>query len=192
MWASADQNRLQYIRENQKQLRAEVYSGLEDTVSTEDGDLNHIGRRVILPSSYVGGPRNMMQRYQDAMAVARHYRRVDLFITMTTNPNWEEITQELLPGQTAFDRPDLVARVFKLKKDALLEDIYRNDMFGKAVAYVYTVEFQKRGLPHVHILVFLDSQYTLSTTDAIEQNKCDLKDLQGRSLREITCTRKVI
>ncbi|EAU86521.2 transcriptional factor B3 [Coprinopsis cinerea okayama7 len=169
MWASADQNRLRFLRDHQKELRAELYSGLEDAIGTEDhSDLNQLGRRVVLPSSYIGGPRNMMQRYQDAMAVARHFRRVDLFITMTTNPQWEEITRELLPGQTAYDRPDLVARVFEMKKDALLEDIYKNGIFGNAVAYVYTIEFQKRGLPHVHILVFLDTPYKLSTVDAID------------------------
>jgi hypothetical protein len=32
---------------------------------------------------------------------------------MTANARWEEIERELLPGQTAYDRPDLVARVFE-------------------------------------------------------------------------------
>jgi hypothetical protein len=35
---------------------------------------------------------------------------------MTANPTWREIKDELNPGQTYADRPDLVARVFKLKK----------------------------------------------------------------------------
>ena len=39
----------------------------------------------------------------------------DLFLTFTCNPKWPEIVANLLPGQTASDRPDLVARVFKLK-----------------------------------------------------------------------------
>jgi hypothetical protein len=45
--------------------------------------------------------------------------------------------------------------VFHLKKTAIMEDIYKNGVFGHAVAYVYTIEFQKRGLPHIHILIFL-------------------------------------
>ena len=39
-----------------------------------------------------------------------YFRNVDLFITMTTNPQWEEIVAELLHGQTAYYRPDLVTR----------------------------------------------------------------------------------
>jgi hypothetical protein len=50
------------------------------------------------------------------MAICREYHKPDFFITMTCNPKWEEITKELRPGETVEDRPDLVARVFKLKK----------------------------------------------------------------------------
>lgn len=40
----------------------------------------------------------------------------------SANPRCEEIERELLPGQRAVDRPDLIARVFQFKKkgDALL------------------------------------------------------------------------
>jgi hypothetical protein len=50
------------------------------------------------------------------MAIARHFKKIDIFLTMTANPNWPEIKRELLYGQTATDRPDLVSRVFQLKK----------------------------------------------------------------------------
>ena len=97
-----------------------------------------------------------------------YFRKVDIFLTMTTNPEWPEITQELLPGQTAYDRPDLVARVFELKKKMVLEYIHKHGIFGTTVAYVYTIEFQKRGLPHMHCLIFLKEPYKLSTPDAID------------------------
>ena len=54
----------------------------------DDGDaadLQELGQRIILPSSYVGGPRHMTQRFQDAMAIARYFRKVDIFLTMTTS-----------------------------------------------------------------------------------------------------------
>ena len=164
MWASANQTRLSYLRFNQGKLRASLYSGLEDWVrDNELGDLHNLGQRVVLPSSYIGGPRNMQQRYQDTMAMARFFRSVDLFITMTTNPEWDEIKREFLPGQTAYDCQDLVARVFKLKKDELLNDIYKWKIFGHVSAYLYVIEFQKRGLPHVHILVILEKDARLHT-----------------------------
>jgi hypothetical protein len=58
-------------------------------------------------------------------------------------------------GQKPQDRPDIVARVFKQKLDALIQDIQTNHIFGVPVAYVYVIEFQKRGLPHAHILIIL-------------------------------------
>jgi hypothetical protein len=123
-WASTEQNKLNWIRNNQKTLRADVYSGLRDAVANADHtDLNNVGQRVILPSSHTGSPRHMFQLFQDSMAICRTYHKPDLFITMTCNPNWPEITSALLPGQKVEDRPDIVTRVFKLKKDALLNDI---------------------------------------------------------------------
>ncbi|KZP22144.1 hypothetical protein FIBSPDRAFT_1018870, partial [Athelia psychrophila] len=113
MWASADQNRLNFLRNNQGMIRASLYSGLEDAVHAADRqiDLNELGRRFILPSSYTGGPRYMQQCLQDSLALARFFRKIDLFITVTCNPQWPEIQRELLPGQHPSDRPDLVARV---------------------------------------------------------------------------------
>ncbi|KXN90268.1 hypothetical protein AN958_04576 [Leucoagaricus sp. SymC.cos] len=75
---------------------------------------------------------------------------------MTANPNQEEIQSALLPGQTASDCPDIVAQVFEQKKKALLKEIM-NGLFGNCVAMVHTIEFQKRGLPHIHVLIFLYS-----------------------------------
>ena len=58
------------------------------------------------------------------MAIVCHFGKPDLFITFTCNPHWEEITNELLEHQTAADCQDLITRVFKLKLQSLLHDIY--------------------------------------------------------------------
>ena len=89
---------------------------------------------------------------------------------MTANPNWDEVTRELFPGQTSYDRPDLVARVFRQKKQELMDNIYKREVFGRAPVYVYIIEFQKRGLPHVHLLVILDEVSRLYTPADI--NSC--------------------
>jgi len=79
------------------------------------------------------------------LQIIERFGKPDLFITITCNPNWIEIQCNLLPGQTAADRPDLVARVFELKKKEFIKDLYNKKIFGSAVAYVHTIEFQKRG-----------------------------------------------
>ena len=107
-YAKIEQERLNYLRMNQSTLRAEMYQGAVDAVNV--GDIsNSIGRRIILPSSFAGGPRQMYQLYQDAMAIVSHFGKPDLFITFTCNPKWPEITKELLPHQIAANRPDLTA-----------------------------------------------------------------------------------
>jgi PIF1-like helicase/Helitron helicase-like domain at N-terminus len=97
----------------------------------------------------------MQKQYQDSIALVVEFGRPDLFITFTTNPKWPEITENLLPGQTSSERPDIVSRVFSLKVDELIKDIMVKKIFGNAIAYTYTIEFQKRGLPHMHLLVIL-------------------------------------
>jgi hypothetical protein len=150
MFASVDQQRVRWIEMNQPLFRAARFNNLEDAAvdDPDNLDLNEIGQRVFLPSSYIGGSWNLGQCYQDSLAIARYFRKVDIFLIMTTNPRWEEIERELLLGQTAYDRPDLVARVFEMKKNAVLDSldyIYKHGVFSSAVVYVYTIEFQKRG-----------------------------------------------
>ncbi|KAG7559347.1 Nucleic acid-binding OB-fold [Arabidopsis thaliana x Arabidopsis arenosa] len=75
-------------------------------------------------------------------------------------------------GLTSDDRPDIVARIFKIKLDSLMQDLTEKKMLGKTEASMYTVEFQKRGLPHAHILLFMDSKSKLPTADDIDMMIC--------------------
>ena len=84
------------------------------------------------------------------MAIVGKFGKLDLFITITYHPSWNEIKNNLYLGQQASNRFDNVASVFKLKLVELLKDILQNDIFGSATAYCYSIEFQKRGLPHVN------------------------------------------
>ena len=97
---------------------------------------------------------------------------MDLFITVTVNPKSPEILQELLLGQTVPDRPDLTACMFKLKRDAIIKDIFKDGIFGQAAAYVYTIEFQKRGLPHMHILIILKPPHKLLAPADVDSTIC--------------------
>ncbi|KAL0291359.1 UNVERIFIED_CONTAM: hypothetical protein Sangu_2463800, partial [Sesamum angustifolium] len=157
--------KLKFIRTHQQDIRAELYQGLQDCLNGGEDDAGNVGRRTILPSSFVGSPRDMYQRYQDAMSVVQKFGKPDLFITMTCNPSWEEIQNELKPRQTPQDRPDLLTRIFRAKFEELKKDIYTKGVLGKVVAHVHVIEFQKRGLPHAHILVILDENDKLNTPD---------------------------
>ncbi|KAE8184102.1 hypothetical protein CF335_g8124, partial [Tilletia laevis] len=170
-WTIIEQDRVQWQRNNQDTLRAEEYADLQDALIT-GRDLNSVGKRTILAASFTGGPRWWQARYHDAIALSREYGRPDLFITMTTNVHWREIQDELYPGQTASDRPDLVSRVFWLKLDHLLFLTTKQHVMGEVAAHCYSVEFQKRGLPHVHLLLFLKDRDKLNSARAIDSAVC--------------------
>jgi Helitron helicase-like domain at N-terminus len=97
----------------------------------------------------------MNQCFQDAMAVAQYYHGFDLFITLTLNPNWPKIKNKLLPMQSPADRPNLVVCVFCLYQNSLITNLMDRNIFGNAVAQVHSIEFQKCGLPHMHLLLCL-------------------------------------
>ena len=100
------------------------------------------GRRIILPPSFSGSPRELRQCYLDAMAIVQRFGKPDLFVTMTANPSWPEIQQNLRPGETAANRPELTSRVLRLKLRALMEDLIKDGVLGRAIAYTWTVQFQ--------------------------------------------------
>ena len=160
-----EHERLQYLRNNQTEYRVDMYNGVFDAVHAGETNAQNIGRRIVLPSSFIGGPRHMQQLFQDAMSIVRELGKPDLFVTFTCNPKWAEITRELMPDQTAADRPDLMARVFKLKLKALLDDLITVGVLGKTVADIGVVEYQKRGLPHAHLLIILADESKLRTPD---------------------------
>ncbi len=169
-YVKTEQNRLAFHRQNQKVLRVELYKGLMDHLANEAVVQGlKPGRIIILPSSFQGSPRAMQQNYQDAMAIVRKYGKPDLFITFTCNPRWKEIEEQLFPGQTPSDRPDLIARVFKLKLNELIDDIIKKHVFGRAIAHVFVIEFQKRGLPHCHMLIILANENKPRDSSSIDR-----------------------
>lgn len=105
MYVKIETERLNYIRFNQLKLRSEEYINLRDAISSE-GNGN------------------------DIMTYVRNYGRPDLFITITCNPKWIDITQLLLPRQTSSDRHDITARVFRQKLKTLICMITKHKVFG--------------------------------------------------------------
>ena len=70
------------------------------------------------------------------MAINHHFHGADLFLTMTADPNWPEITEALLPGQTTADCPNLVVRVFHAKAEEIQDDLFKHGYLGQTAARV--------------------------------------------------------
>ena len=183
-WVTIENQRLEYQKQNQKALRADTYKSVkeateerlremedlaprEDAIYRDDHRPAMIGRKILC-SSFQGGPRWYNTKFQDAMAIVRKYGKPDYFITMTCNPKWPEILEALKPGQKAHDRPDIVAMIFRQKMEQLMNDLVAGGCFGQVVAFLYCVEFQKRGLPHVHILIILAGHDRTLTPELVD------------------------
>ena len=113
-YAKIESERLAIIRRNQTKLRAESYVHLQDALHSNEHS-NDIGQLVLLPSSFTGGLRYLHEKTQDAMTYIRNYRKPDLFITMTCNPNWPKIKYNLHPNTTPQDQYDIVNQIFHSK-----------------------------------------------------------------------------
>ncbi|KAJ8949388.1 hypothetical protein NQ318_007484 [Aromia moschata] len=148
-------------RYNERRIAAGGVAG----VAPED----RVGKAYVLPVLFEGGNRGRQRRYLDAMSVIARHSKPDLFITFTCNPNWPEIVAGLEGNQRWQDRPDLVCRVFKRKLDEFIDDIVHKQLYGVVLNYSYVIEFQKRGLPHAHIVVTLVADDRLEDAEAVDR-----------------------
>ncbi|XP_058768177.1 uncharacterized protein LOC131641899 [Vicia villosa] len=173
-FAMMESERLNWLRTNQSKLRVGKYNQLnEQTNGAQANTAPKRGKRVVLPSTFVGSKRYMDQLYFDGMAISSKLGFPDLFVTFTCNPAWPEIERALSgTNLKPHDRPDLITKVFKIKFDDLMTDITKRHVLGKVIAFMYTIEFQKRGLPHAHILVFLHPQSKYPTPADIDKIIC--------------------
>ena len=96
--------RLQWNKNNQE----DIFCGQTQMRFNRDHHINEPvqedDQSTFLPSSFHGSPNN-------ALSIVSELGPADVFITLTCNPQWQEIQERLLPHQTAFDRPDVVCQV---------------------------------------------------------------------------------
>ncbi|CAG9825830.1 unnamed protein product [Phaedon cochleariae] len=95
--------------------------------------------------------------------VARH-AKPDLFITFTCNPSWPEI-EGILRGHQKWIW-------YVAYHTELIDELTTKQPFEVPLNYIYTVEFQKRGLPHAHFLVILRPEDRLDTVQQIDNAVC--------------------
>ena len=143
-------------------MQWELYHGVQDAIQA--GDLSNNGTPVILPATVMGSKRYMHKHLQDALTLTSRFCKPELFITMMANPKWIEIQDHLPTGISLQSHRDIVDCVFHQKKKKLIKLIEKDQVFGKMRAYTYMIKFQKTGLPHCHLLVFLQWACRETTT----------------------------
>ena len=99
---------MDYVRKHQADIRGDYLVGLYDAVTRGDIDGSDVGSRIILPSSFTGGPRYMYNHYLDALAICRVHGNPSFFVTFTCNTRCPEIEDymQAFPTLTAPDMPE--------------------------------------------------------------------------------------
>ena len=143
MYSRTEDDRLNYLR----MARTIQSSGFENRPHQPTADLI----RNKIPASFMGSRAWASDQVADALALARDLGNPTFFITMTSNPKWPEIADQVKPGQHFTDLPTVVCRAFHVRLAYL--KLFMRQHFGTVVYMVTVVEFQKRGLPHSHILI---------------------------------------
>jgi hypothetical protein len=93
--------------------------------------------------------------------------REDVQETFTCNPSWTDVKENLTNDHLPTERHDLIARVFKQKQLKLIDVITKGNVFGVPRCWMYMIEWQKRGLPYSHNLIWLADKIQPTQIDVI-------------------------
>ncbi|CAG5059904.1 unnamed protein product [Parnassius apollo] len=155
------------LAQHRLSFRPEFVKFLTESTSTEGPDVRelsinalHFGGRLFqqyLVDTYIRVERGRIQwiKYNQNKILDEQYTGVTSFLNQLAEKKNATVEDKTISQQLPQDRPDIVARVAKLKFDQILEDLDKKQVFGKVSAFVYATEFQKRGLPHMHLLIIM-------------------------------------
>nr|GEU89582.1 DNA helicase [Tanacetum cinerariifolium] len=121
--------------------------------------------------TFTGGSWYMYDHYLDAFAICRKLGNPQFFITFTSNVNWPEIKRFIAqyPELTPSDRADVVCQVFEQRIHAFIVFLKEQRLFRNVTGVLYTVEFQKQGLPHCHTLLWVDSASKIQAAEDVDR-----------------------
>lgn len=127
-YAKSKQQKFNYIEMNQSKLRSDVYKDVADRMLTAVVDKVQPQKQIILPATNPGLPINRHAGFHDSVAILSKLGRgkTDGFVTVIRSPKWKGVQEELLLGHKPQDRPDLLTRVFKLKLNVSVEEMFKD------------------------------------------------------------------
>uniref|UniRef100_A0AC34RS69 ATP-dependent DNA helicase n=1 Tax=Panagrolaimus sp. JU765 TaxID=591449 RepID=A0AC34RS69_9BILA len=151
-----EQHEMEEFKKSQKECRQ---TKSKDLIAALERGLNQgetLGKVYFAPTAFRGSRAYMQKQYAGAKAISRHIGKGTWFLTFTGNPKWKEISDSLMDGQCYTHRPDIVCRVFRQKLEELIKDITERQILGQVLGWFYSVEHQKRGMPHIHMVIITE------------------------------------
>jgi hypothetical protein len=117
---------------------------------------NYYGK--VMPSNVPGSKEFWKHKWLDLVATTRALGKPDFFVTLTANDNWPEV-HSIIGNDVRYFRPVEMMRIF-MKRFELIKPYITGEksVLGKVKDSWYRVEFQQRGAPHVHMIVWVDKE----------------------------------
>lgn len=145
--------RLFFGADQAKKSKELAYGSLEFDAQDEDEDP---WKGVDVPDSFVKSDGWFRAKLADSMTLLARFGKPDFFVTVTTNPMWPEIRRFT---KNATQDPVLTCQIFEAKLQRLLKHLRsRDSVLGRPAYTVGVIEFQKRGLPHAHLLLYAEDR----------------------------------
>ncbi|GJU55424.1 DNA helicase [Tanacetum coccineum] len=126
------------------------------------------GSKIMLPSTFTGGPRYMYSHNLDALGIRQSLGNPQFFITFTCNVKWPKIKRYMAqyPELTVTDRADIVCRVFEQKvKD-----------FVKFLKEVRTFGYVSAGIGPDHVLAKISNSEASTSAPG---NRTQIDEIQN-------------
>ena len=142
-------------------------------------------------NSIKGSPAYWKSMLSDVLAMVKQLGIPSFFLTLScADLRWDEfpeiisklnekdVSPEEISTMSYFEKcellnsnPVLLARHFQYRVESFFKEIVLNGPLGKVIYYVIRVEFQTRGSPHVHCLLWTKNMPTLSNETLTEYEK---------------------
>src|SRR5258705_8035871 len=163
------------------------------------GNAVKYGKLVIFPSTYTGGLRNLHEYAQDATTYLRYGGKPSFFITYTINPvskksGRKPVQENRIHGQSKKGSGS-GCKKFKKRNYKFMHVLTKGQVFGKFNYWLYSIEWQNRGLSHAHILIWLlqglnPNQIDENMSDEIPNPQIDkkLQDIVIRNMVHGPCS----
>ncbi|KAL3125241.1 hypothetical protein niasHT_005847 [Heterodera trifolii] len=172
-----ERNELDHLKEiqrkkNYRRILAREYITAMEKGLQKWGRNAKLGSIFLMPQTFAGSRQYYQGKYADLMTMVRHLGAPTWFVTFTGNPKWPEISEALRGRENYVHRPDIVCRIFMDKATEFIKDVTERCVLGKVAGWCYSVEHQKRGMPHIHLLLILEKGGRLTTPEQVDEYVC--------------------
>lgn len=145
------QLRINYEFNRQKQL----FMKKEISPNMIQKDLKY-GIKTYIPSSFTGSAQYWKKVTNQGFYLTLILGPPKFFVTITFNPKWNEVTALNNNEALLINNSPLIARIFNQKRQCFIDYIKKRKIFGNIEGLLWRVEYQQRGYPHCHLLIWSD------------------------------------